>query len=120
MMCLCRGTSQTLWRQRPRQANFPDCGISLYGGIRSRVRFPKTQIIALVNQKGGCGKTTSAVAITAGFASLGYSVCLADTDPQCNATESFGIRAESIVEEGKYTLADGYLKKRPATDIELD
>jgi chromosome partitioning protein len=84
------------------------------------VRFPKTQIIALVNQKGGCGKTTSAVAITSAFSSLGYSVCLADTDPQCNATESFGVRAESIVEEGKFTLADGYLKKRPAVDIELD
>jgi chromosome partitioning protein len=84
------------------------------------VRFPKTQIIALVNQKGGCGKTTSAVALAAGFCNLGYSACLADTDPQCNATESFGVRAESIVEEGKYTLADAYLKKKPAVDIELD
>ena len=65
------------------------------------IYFPKTQIIALVNQKGGCGKTTSAVAITCTFADLGYSVCLADTDPQCNATESFGVRAESIVEEGE-------------------
>ena len=84
------------------------------------MRFPKTQNIALVNQKGGCGKTTSAVALTAGFSALGYSACLADTDPQCNATESFGVRAESIVEEGKYTLADAYLKKKPAADIELD
>lgn len=84
------------------------------------MRFPKTQIIALVNQKGGCGKTTSSVAIAGGFANLGYSVCLADTDPQCNATESFGVRAESVVEEGKFTLADAYLKKRAATDIELD
>ena len=42
-----------------------------------------------------------------------------DTDPQCNATESFGIRAESIVEEGRFTLADAYLKKRAAhCDIE--
>ena len=32
------------------------------------MRFPKTQVIALVNQKGGCGKTTSSVAIAAGFA----------------------------------------------------
>jgi chromosome partitioning protein len=84
------------------------------------VRFPKTQVIALVNQKGGCGKTTSAVAITAAFAHLGYSVCLADTDPQCNSTESFGVRSENLLEEGKFTLADAYLKKRPATDIELD
>jgi chromosome partitioning protein len=84
------------------------------------MRFPKTQVIALVNQKGGCGKTTSAVAITAAFSRMGYSSCLVDTDPQCNATESFGIRAESLVEEGKFTLADAYLKKRSAIDIELD
>src|SRR5690606_17219367 len=45
--------------------------------------------------------------------------CLADTDPQCNATESFGIRAESMIEEGRFTLADAYLKKRAAPDIEL-
>lgn len=84
------------------------------------MRFPKTQVIALVNQKGGCGKTTSAVAVTAAFARMGYTSCLVDTDPQCNATESFGIRAESLVDEGKFTLADAYLKKRSATDIELD
>ena len=84
------------------------------------MRFPKTQVIALVNQKGGCGKTTSAVAVTAAFARLEYTACLVDTDPQCNATESFGIRAESLVEQGQYTLADAYLKKRNADDIELD
>ena len=83
------------------------------------MRFSKTQVIALVNQKGGCGKTSSSVAIAAGFSNLGYSVCIADTDPQCNATESFGVRAEGIVEEGRFTLADAYLKKRAATDIEL-
>lgn len=84
------------------------------------MRFPKTQIIALVNQKGGCGKTTSAVAMAAAFAHLEYEVCLADTDPQCNATESFGIRSESMVEEGKFTLADAYLRKKAAPFIEYD
>src|SRR5262249_48890670 len=84
------------------------------------MRLSKTQIISLVNQKGGCGKTTSAVAISAAFARLGYTACLVDTDPQCNATESFGVRAESVMEQGRFTLADAYLKKRAATDIELD
>src|ERR1043165_6746249 len=97
--------------------NLGPCAFCLYGGIGSAMRFPKTQVIALVNQKGGCGKTTSAVAIAAAFSDLGYSACLADTDPQCNATESFGVRAESIVEQGKFTLADAYLKKKPAADI---
>ena len=84
------------------------------------MRFPRTQVIALVNQKGGCGKTSSSVAIAAAFCSLGYSAVLADTDPQCNATESFGIRSDSFQEQGRFTLADAYLKKRPATDIEFD
>lgn len=84
------------------------------------MRFPRTQVIALVNQKGGCGKTTSSVAIASAFAHLGYSVSLADIDPQCNATESFGVRAESFVEQGKFTLADAFIKKRAATDIEVD
>lgn len=84
------------------------------------MRFPKTQVIALVNQKGGCGKTTSSLGISAAFAHMGYSVCLVDTDQQCNATESFGIRAESMIEQGRYTVADAFLKKRPATDIEYD
>jgi len=84
------------------------------------MRFPRTQIIALVNQKGGCGKTTSSVAIASAFCNLGYSACLADTDPQCNATDSFGVRSDSIVEKGRFTLADAYLRKRAAIDIEHD
>ncbi len=84
------------------------------------MRFPKTQVIALVNQKGGCGKTTSSVAIASAFANLGYSACIADTDPQCNATQSFGLESESLAVKGHFTLADAYLKRRPAADIELD
>lgn len=74
----------------------------------------------MVNQKGGCGKTTSSLGISAAFAHLGYSVCLVDTDPQCNATESFGIRSDTFIEQGRYTIADAFLKKRPASDIEYN
>ena len=50
-----------------------------------------TRIIALVNQKGGTGKTTSAVSIGAGLARLNRRVLLIDIDPQANLTYSLGL-----------------------------
>ena len=84
------------------------------------MQFPRTEIIALANQKGGCGKTTSAVSLAAGFAQEGYSVCLIDTDPQCNATDGIGINRDDIAKAGRYTVADAYLAKKPALEIALD
>jgi chromosome partitioning protein len=72
----------------------------------------------LANQKGGCGKTTGSVSLAAAFALAGYSVALVDADPQCNATDSFGIDKDSLIEEGRYTLADAYLTKKAAREIE--
>jgi chromosome partitioning protein len=84
------------------------------------MQFQRTEIIALANQKGGCGKTTSAVSLAAGFAHEGYSVCLIDTDPQCNATDGIGINRDDIAKAGRYTVADAYLAKKPALEIALD
>jgi chromosome partitioning protein len=82
------------------------------------MRLPRTQIVTLANQKGGCGKTTGSVSLAAAFALEGYSVTLVDADPQCNATDSFGIDKDALAEEGRYTLADSYLTKKAAREVE--
>ena len=84
------------------------------------MRFKETQVIVLANQKGGCAKTTSSISIAAAFNKLGYSVALVDTDPQCNATTSFGIDPHGLFDQGKLSLLDAYLDKRAAIDIKIE
>lgn len=60
------------------------------------------KMISFANQKGGVGKTTSAVNVAASLGVLGYNTLLVDLDPQGNATSGIGIAKRSL----KYTIKD--------------
>ena len=60
-------------------------------------------IIAIVNQKGGVGKTTTAINLGTALAEAGKMVLIVDTDPQANATSGVGVDAEKI-EASLYNL----------------
>ena len=68
------------------------------------------KIIAVVNQKGGVGKTTTTVNLTACLHDLGLKVLLCDFDPQANATSGFGLEKRKL----KQTVYDVIINDVPA------
>ncbi len=79
-------------------------------------------VLAVANQKGGVGKTTTAVNLGASIAGAGYPTLLVDLDPQCNATVALGLGKDispNVYEclSGELTLAEA---ARPSGIEQLD
>lgn len=67
------------------------------------------KMIAVVNQKGGVGKTTTAVNLTAALTEAGRRVLLCDFDPQANATSGLGLNKKNL----KYSVYDVIINQIP-------
>ena len=72
-----------------------------------------SKIVAIVNQKGGVGKTTTAVNLAAAVGAKGKKVLLVDIDAQGNATSGFGVNKKEI----PLSTYDILINKTPAKDV---
>ena len=94
-----KSTSSTTTRKRTAKPSVPDTpGVA--------------RIIAIANQKGGVGKSTTAVSLGAALADLGYRVLVVDLDPQGNASTGLGIRHEAR----EITVYDVIVAEAPIDD----
>jgi chromosome partitioning protein len=77
-------------------------------------------IIAVLNQKGGVGKTTSTINIAAGLAREGKTVLVIDLDPQANATSGLGLERDKILNSTYEVLVSGALASDSTIPTRID
>ena len=81
--------------------------------LKMSLKTARTRIIAVANQKGGVGKTTTTINLGASMAEEGRKVLIVDLDPQANATTGLGVNSREL----EQSIYDVVLQQASAADV---
>src|SRR5687768_7598408 len=107
---LLSGLEQSGWARVEQSCRWPDSASVAVSGADAM-----TRILAITNQKGGVGKTTTSVNLAASLAAARRRVLLVDLDPQGNATMGSGVDKRSL----PHTVYQVLLGSRSVTEVSV-